>query len=517
MADNRSRRKKPEVPVQDPLGDFDGRKAPRDTDIEQAVLGALMLERDAYSIVCEILKPETFYEPKHQLIYTAVVNLGANQRPIDMLTVTEELRRLDKLEDAGGPAYISELTGRVSGAAHIEYHSRILSQKHIARELISFASFIGANAFDESIDVEDLLQDAEGKIFDICQRNVKKEVTQINPVIAEAIKNIEAAANNQSGLSGLQTGFHALDQITMGWQNSDLIIIAARPGMGKTGFVLSMAKNMTVDYNIPVALFSLEMSDLQLVNRLISITTDVDSKKIRSGQLSKQEWENLMLRIKNLYGAPLYIDDTASLSITELSTKVRRLVRDKGIRLVIIDYLQLRNASGLKLCSREQEVSTISRALKQLAKELNIPIIALSQLNRNLENRGSATDHREKRPQLSDLRESGAIEQDADIVCFIHRPEKILRSDVDSEGNDIRGLVEFMIAKHRNGSTADVKMRFVDYLTRFENWSEPSSALDSLNRDPGKMGSRMNEIAPDSPFTGGTADFTSGGDAPYPF
>ena len=519
MADNKtSKRKKTDIPINEPLADFDGRKAPRDVDIEKAVLGALMLERDAFSIVSEILSPASFYEPRHQIIYTAVANLGNEQRPIDMLTVTEELRKLDQLEEAGGTAYIAELTGRVSGAAHLEYHARILSQKFIARELISFASKVGATAFDESYDVQDLLQEAEGALFTISQRNIKKDVTQINPVIKEAMKKIEAAANNQSGLSGLQTGFHALDQITMGWQNSDLIIIAARPGMGKTGFVLSMAKNMAVDYNTPVALFSLEMSDLQLVNRLISLSCDIDSKKIRSGQLTTQEMDRLMLRIKNLYGAPLYIDDTPSLSITELSTKARRLVREHSIKMIIIDYLQLMNASGLRLGSREQEVSTISRSLKQLAKELNIPIIALSQLNRDLEKRGSASEHREKRPQLSDLRESGAIEQDADIVCFIHRPEKILHSDVDADGKDIRGLVEFIIAKHRNGSTGDIQLRFVDYLTRFENWTDAGSALDSINRDPGKVGSRMNDMAADTPFSGGTADFLNTSDLqPPPF
>ena len=287
--------------------------------------------------------------------------------------------------------------------------------------MISFCSSIQSKAFDQTNDVDDLLQEAEGRLFEITQHNVKKDVTQIDPVINEAIKKIEDAANRESGLSGLQTGFNDLDKITSGWQSSDLIIIAARPAMGKTAMVLSMAKNMAVDFNIPIAIFSLEMSNIQLVNRLISNVCELEGEKIKSGQLAPMEWNKLMSRIKNLYSAPLYIDDTPSLSIFELRTKARRLVREHNIKMIIIDYLQLMNASGMKFGSREQEVSTISRSLKQLAKELEIPVIALSQLNRSLENRDG------KRPQLSDLRESGAIEQDADIVCFIH-PSRILYS-----------------------------------------------------------------------------------------
>ncbi|MDE5725670.1 MAG: replicative DNA helicase, partial [Duncaniella sp.] len=338
------------------------------------------------------------------------------------------------------------------------FHARIVAQKYLARELIKFASQIEAQAFDESYDVDDLLQEAEGKLFEISQRNVKKDVTQIDPVINAAIEQIQTSANRASGLSGLESGFHELDKLTSGWQRSDLIIIAARPAMGKTAFVLSMAKNMAVTYNIPVAIFSLEMSNLQLVNRLIQNTCEIEGEKIKSGQLSQMEWDQLMSRVKNLYSAPLFIDDTASLSIFELRTKARRLVREHNVQFIIIDYLQLMNASGMKFGSREQEVSMISRSLKQLAKELNIPIVALSQLNRSVESRG-ADSKDGKRPQLSDLRESGAIEQDADIVCFIHRPEYYLRSGVDAAGNDIRGLAEFIVAKHRSGRVAGVKLR----------------------------------------------------------
>lgn len=492
-----------------------GRLAPRDIELEQAVLGALMLEKDAYTAVCDLLKPDSFYEPAHKVIYSAIQSLGASQRPIDMLTVTEQLRLDDTLAKAGGPMYISELTSRVASGANIEFHARIVAQKYLARELISFAADIETKAFDESKDVDDLLQEAEGKLFEISQRNVKKDVTQIDPVISQAIQQIQNAANRDSGLSGLESGYHDLDKMTSGWQNSDLIIIAARPAMGKTAFVLSMAKNMAVNYNTPLAIFSLEMSNLQLVNRLISNTCELEGEKIKSGRLTTMEWDQLMSRIKHLYSAPLYIDDTPSLSIFELRTKARRLVREHDIKMIIIDYLQLMNASGMKFGSREQEVSMISRSLKQLAKELNIPIVALSQLNRSVENR---TDG--KRPQLSDLRESGAIEQDADIVCFIHRPEYYLKSGIDGEGRDVRGLAQFIIAKHRSGSVGDIDMRFRNKFARFENWTDESggvveNTVESQLSNFGSPSSPNVDLA--AQFAGGTADISSTSSEPAPF
>ncbi len=473
-----------------------GKLQPQDLQIEEAVLGALMLEKDAYSVVSDILKPESFYDNANQKIYSAIVSLGAKQRPIDMLTVTEQLRADGTLDDAGGPLRISELTGRVSSAANIEFHARIVAQKYIARELIHFSSMVQQKAFDESIDVYDLMQEAEGGLFEISKNTLKRDVVQIDPIISEALKKIQEASNSESGLSGLQTGFHDLDKKTSGWQNSDLVIIAARPAMGKTAFVLSMAKNMAVDFSTPVAMFSLEMSNLQLVNRLISNVCELESEKIKSGQLSQPEWDNLMARTKRLYSAPLYVDDTPSLSVFELRTKARRLVREHGVKIIIIDYLQLMNASGMKFGSREQEVSTISRSLKGLAKELNIPIIALSQLNRSVETRD---DKHGKRPQLSDLRESGAIEQDADIVCFIHRPEYYTRSSEDAEGKDIRGLAEFIIAKHRSGSVGDVKMRFRGQFARFENWDE---SFNLTGESESIYQSKMN-TEPDPSFDGG--------------
>ncbi|MFR9166894.1 MAG: replicative DNA helicase [Dysgonomonas sp.] len=445
-----------------------GKVQPQARELEEAVLGALMLEKDAYSLVSDILKPESFYDGVHQTIYRSIVNLAVRQEPIDILTVVENLRKEGELEAVGGPVYIAQLTEKIASAAHIEFHARIIAQKFLARELISFSSQVTNKAFDETTDVDDLMQEAESKLFEISQRNVKKDATQINPVIKEALNLLNIAANRPEGLSGLQTGFNDLDKITSGWQNSDLVIIAARPAMGKTAFVLSMAKNMTVNFKFPVALFSLEMSNVQLVNRLIVNTCEIAGDKIKSGRLEPYEWEQLDYKIRELYDAPLFIDDTPSLSVFELRTKARRLVREHGVKIIIIDYLQLMNASGMNYGSREQEVSMISRSLKGLAKELNIPIIALSQLNRGVEGR---TGPEGKRPQLSDLRESGAIEQDADMVCFIHRPEyyKIYEDD---KGNSMLGLAEIIIAKHRNGATGDIKLRFKSEYARFQNLNE---------------------------------------------
>ena len=486
-----------------------GRLQPQAPELEEAVLGALMLEKDAYSIVSEILKPECFYEKAHELIYAAIVDLAVQQLPIDMMTVTEQLRKRGDLDQVGGPYYIAQLTSKVASSAHIEYHARIIAQKYLARELISFSSQIQSKAFDETTDVDDLMQEAEGKLFEISQRNVKKDVTQINPVIKEALKMLENAANQKEGLSGLRTGFDGLDKITSGWQNSDLVIIAARPAMGKTAFVLSMAKNMAVNFNTPVALFSLEMSNVQLVNRLIVNVCEIPGEKIKSGRLEKYEWEQMDYKIKELYDAPIYVDDTPSLSVFELRTKARRLVREHDIKCIIIDYLQLMNASGMSFGSREQEVSMISRSLKGLAKELNIPIIALSQLNRGVENRQGAEG---KRPQLADLRESGAIEQDADMVCFIHRPEYYKITE-DERGNSLVGLAEIIIAKHRNGATGDVRLRFKSEFAKFMNIEDdiPVQEFRSGNQlPPDTTGAQKQALPP-------TELLTSSGNNDFPF
>jgi len=462
-----------------------GHLQPQAPELEAAVLGALMIEKDAYPLISEILKPESFYEHRHQLLYKAIQILAIGQKPIDMLTVTEQLRSTGELEEVGGPVYIAQLAGRVNSSAHIEYHARIIAQKFLARELITFTSSIQTKAFDETQDVDDLMQEAESKLFTISQQNMKKDYTQINPVIQQAYDQLKVAASRDSGLSGLSTGFYELDKYTSGWQNSDLVIIAARPAMGKTAFVLSMAKNIAVNNREPVAMFSLEMSNVQLVNRLICNVCEISGEKIKSGQLAPYEWGQLDSNLTALVDAPFYVDDTPSLSIFELRTKARRLVREHGVKLIIIDYLQLMNASGAAFGSRQEEVSTISRSLKGLAKELNIPIIALSQLNRGVESREGIEG---KRPQLSDLRESGAIEQDADMVCFIHRPEyyKIYQ---DEKGNDLHGVAEIIIAKHRNGAVGDVRLRFVGQFARFQNLEDES--LAPLPEDA-VLGSKMN-------------------------
>ena len=488
---------------EEPITDSTGKLPPRATDLEEVVLGALMLEKDAYMNVCDTLVPESFYDPANQLIYEAIQALGMSQRPIDMMTVTEQLRQSENLEKIGGSVYIAELTARVISTAHIEYHAKIIAQKYLARRLIKFAAEVEQEAFDESNDVDDLLQEAEGKLFDISQTQLKREVTQIDPVLNLALEQIQIASNSKTGISGLTTGYHELDRITSGWQNSDLIIIAGRPAMGKTAFVLSMAKNMAIDYSIPVAVFSLEMANVQLVKRLISNIAELEGEKIKSGHLTDEEWDRLNNRLRAAYSAPLYLDETPSLSITEMRTKARRLVREKGVKLIIIDYLQLMTASGMKLGSREQEVSTISRSLKALAKELNIPIIALSQLNRGNETR------EDKRPVLSDLRESGAIEQDADIVCFVHRPEYYTKATEDAQGNDIRGLAELIVAKHRSGAVGDVRLRFTSKFARFENWEDGYQAAREALANSGntiKLQSRLNNGG-ESPLQ---ADATSG-------
>ncbi len=459
-----SSRAKVNVPEEDAYGHVQ----PQVLEFEEAVLGALMIEQDAYSQVSEILRPESFYDHRHQLIYEAIRTLNLQQKPVDILTVTEHLNSTGRLEEVGGPFYITQLSGKVASSAHIEYHARIIAQKFLARELITFTSMVQTKAFDTTVDVDDLMQEAEGKLFEISQQNMKKDYTQINPVIREAYDMLQKAAARRDGLSGLSSGFEKLDKMTSGWQNSDLVIIAARPAMGKTAFVLSMAKKMAVDMNIPVAMFSLEMSNVQLVNRMIVNVCEIPGEKLKSGQLAPYEWVQLDSRITQLYDAPFYVDDSPSLSVFELRTKARRLVREHGVKIILIDYLQLMNASGISFGSRQEEVSTISRSLKGLAKELNIPIIALSQLNRGVESREGIDG---KRPQLSDLRESGAIEQDADMVCFIHRPEyyKIYQ---DEKGRDLHGMAEIIIAKHRNGAVGDVLLKFRGEYARFQDPEE---------------------------------------------
>lgn len=497
--------------VSAPMEDGYGHLQPQALELEQAVLGALMIERDAYSMVCQILKPESFYDRRHQLIYSAICRLSLDRKPVDILTVVEQLKRDDALDEVGGPLYITELSSRVASSAHVEYHAHIIAQKYIARELITYTSQIQTKAFDATQDVADLMQEAEGKLFEISQQNLTKDYTQIDPIIDEAYDALMKAAAQADGMSGIPSGFHQLDKMTSGWQNSDLVILAARPAMGKTAFALSMARNMAVDQGIPVAFFSLEMSNVQLVKRLMSNVCEIPSEKIRSGQLAPYEWGQLDKKLNQLRGAKLFLDDTPSLSVFELRTKARRLVREEGVKLIMIDYLQLMNASGMSFGNRQEEVSTVSRSLKGLAKELNIPILALSQLNRGVENRTGQEGVKDtKRPQLSDLRESGAIEQDADMVLFIHRPEYYHIYE-DEHGNDTRGKALVIIAKHRNGGVGDVSLRFCGELTRFQNLDD----ADPLPSDDGVVyGSRMNRMSIPEPPQGDVGEIPN--DNPFP-
>ena len=469
-----------------PIDPSYGHLQPQATDIERLVLGALMVDKDAFSIVSEILRPETFYEPRHQKIYQAVQTLSMNENPVDIMTVIEQLKRDGTYEDVGGTPYIVELSAHVASSANIEYHAQILAQKSLARQLISYTGRIQEKAFDETVDVEELMQEAEGNLFEISQKNMRQDFTQIDPVIDEAVKILQNAYANKGGMTGIPTGYAKLDEMTSGWQASDLVIIAGRPAMGKTSFALSLAKNIAVDYRVPVAFFSLEMNNVQLVNRLISNTCEIAGNKILNGQLSEAEWNRLDKNLRRLQGAPIYVDDTPNMSIFELRSKARRMCREKGVKVIMIDYLQLMNASGMRFGNRQEEVSTISRSLKGLAKELNVPVLALSQVSRNLEGREGIDG---KRPQLSDLRESGAIEQDADMVIFVHRPE-YYRIFEDDHHNDLRGKAQIIIAKHRKGATGDVLLQFQGEYTRFSDITTTSSIPDHEGEI---VSSRMND------------------------
>ncbi len=458
-----------------------GKLPPQALDLEEAVLGAMMIDKKGVDEVIDILQSDAFYKDAHKHIFEAIFQLFTDSQPIDLLTVSAQLKKNAKLELAGGDFYLIQLTQKIASSAHIEFHSRIILQKYIQRSLIKISSEIIEDSYDETTDVFDLLDKAETRLYEVTQGNIKRSSETAQSLVIQAKKRIEEIANKE-GLSGIATGFDKLDKLTSGWQPSDLIIIAARPGMGKTAFVLSMARNISIDFGHPVALFSLEMSSVQLITRLISSETGLSSEKLRTGKLEKHEWEQLSVKVKDLEKAPLFIDDSPSLSIFDLRAKARRLASQHGIKLIIVDYLQLMTAGGNGKGggNREQEISTISRNLKALAKELEVPVIALSQLSRAVETRGSS-----KRPLLSDLRESGAIEQDADIVSFIYRPEYYKIDEWDDEDRSpTAGQAEFIIAKHRNGSLENIRLKFIGNLGKFDNLEEFGSGYDDL---PSKM------------------------------
>ena len=460
----------------------DGKIPPQAIDLEEAVLGAMLIDEKGVNEVIDILSPEVFYKKSHQLIFESIQRLFRESEPIDLLTVSADLKKNKNFEVIGGDFYLIGLSQKVSSSAHIEYHSRIIQQKFIQRKLITISNEIISKSYNESTDVIDLLDEAESKLYDIAQNNIKGSSETAQNLVIQAKNRIEEISK-QEGLSGISTGFEKLDRLTSGWQPSDLIIVAARPGMGKTALALSMARNVSVQKKIPVAFFSLEMSSVQLITRLISSETGLSSDKLRTGKLADHEWQQLNIKVSDLESAPLYIDDSAALTIFELRAKARRLASSHGIKLIIIDYLQLMNlGSSNKAGNREQEISTISRNLKALAKELNIPVIALSQLSRAVETRGGT-----KRPILSDLRESGAIEQDADIVSFLYRPEYYGITEWDDDmKTPSEGQGEFIVAKHRNGALDSIKLKFVANLGKFEdidNFDSPFEFQSKLNTD----------------------------------
>ncbi len=446
-----------------------GKVPPQAKDLEEAVLGAMMLERGAFDIVVEILKPNCFYVEAHQRILGAMQSLANKSQPIDILTVAEELRTKEELDLVGGPYYLTRLTNAVVSAANIEAHARIILQKFIQRELIRVSGEIINDAFEDATDVFDLLDDAETKLFEITNNNLRKNFESIDSVLVNTIKRIEDLRNKNEDLTGVASGFPSLDRVTYGWQRTDLIILAARPAVGKTAFALNLARNaaMQAGKPTPVAFFSLEMSASQLVQRILSAESEIWLEKISRGKMEEHEMKQLYARgVQRLAQAPLFIDDTPALNIFELRAKCRRLKNKHDIGLIIVDYLQLMSGTGDgRNSNREQEISNISRNLKALAKELSIPIIALSQLSRAVETRGAGKDGT-KMPQLSDLRESGAIEQDADMVMFLYRPD-YYDITANEMGENNRGDTFVRIAKHRNGSLETIKLRALLNIQKF--------------------------------------------------
>jgi replicative DNA helicase len=494
-----------------------GKVPPQAKELEEAVLGAIMLEKSAFdSLVDTNLKPECFYVEAHQTIFTAMMDMQQRGIPIDILTVVEELKRKEQLDAVGGPYYVTKLTNAVVSTANIEAHARILLQKFIQRELIRISGEIIGDAYEDSTDVFDLLDESETKMFNITNNYLKKNFEDIGNVLAKTINRIDHLRTQEDDISGVTSGFATLDRITYGWQPTDLIILAARPSVGKTAFALNLARNAALHPVKPTAVgfFSLEMSASQLVQRILSAESEIHMEKISRGKLEDHEYQQLHTKgIKKLETAPLFIDDTAALNIFEFRAKARRMVNKHHVKLIIIDYLQLMSGTGDRGSNREQEISTISRNLKALAKELNIPIIALSQLSRAVETRKES-----KMPQLSDLRESGAIEQDADMVMFIYRPE-YYENFTNEMGEDTRGETHIKIAKHRNGALDTVKLKALLHIQKFEELNDvglPGNSWKSIpsSAAPGNEGSKL-FIQKGSRMNGGDFDEGFEGDAPF--
>ncbi|RLD19079.1 MAG: replicative DNA helicase [Bacteroidetes bacterium] len=469
-----------------------GKIQPQALPLEEVVLGALLIDKDALALIMDVINAQSFYKRAHQIIYESMLQLFEQSQPIDLLTVNEALTKSSQIAEIGGVTYLIDLSNKVGSAANIEFHARIIAQKFIQRELIRVSTTIINDSFEDTKDVFELLDDAESNLFEITQQNLNRSFERLGTLAMQAEKQVESVSENEGGLIGVPTGFPELDKYTSGWQKSDLIIIAARPGMGKTAFTLALARNAAFDHNKPVAVFSLEMSSLQLTNRLISMESEISGSNLRNAQLEEYQWQQLHTTVEKMAQIPLFIDDTPAINIFELRAKCRRLKMQHDVQLIIIDYLQLMSgAPDQKRGNREQEISTISRSLKGMAKELEVPVIALSQLSRAVETRGGI-----KRPQLSDLRESGAIEQDADMVMFIYRPEYY----GEEEPEQPKGLAEIILAKHRNGALGTVNLRFVPQLAKFENMEELNfDELDSnmFANDTGSVITRPSRLNDD--------------------
>lgn len=495
-----------------------GKVIPQVPEVEEAVLGAIMLDKEALNTVSEILRPDCFYREENQKVYSAVLDLFSEGQPVDVLTVADKLKEKNDFQWVGGARFLARLASKISSAAHVEIHARIVLEHFIKREIITVSNTAVKEAYEDKTDVFELLDRTETSIFQIAEKNIGRNVVDMKTLVKKSIEAIKEKKNSGDGVTGIPTGLIELDRTTGGWQNSDLVIIAARPGMGKTAFVLTAARNAAVQFRKPVAVFSLEMPAEQLVNRLISAETGLPGERLRKGNLEEYEWAQLHNRITDLANAPLFIDDTPAITPVQLRAKCRRLKQQHDIGLIIIDYLQLMNVEGLKGGTRTEEVSLISRSLKALAKELNVPVIALSQLSRSVETRGGI-----KRPILSDLRESGAIEQDADLVSFLYRPEYYGLKEYDEDGRSTEGLVEFILAKHRNGDVGTVLLRFlakntkfVDYEQNFVNTASgyvDASLPEQISGDRIKMGSKLNSTLPDSGFMDPPAP--DSGDVPF--
>ncbi|MBQ4306877.1 MAG: replicative DNA helicase [Bacteroidales bacterium] len=489
MPDQTRRKRRPQEVNLSAVEVATGNKPPSAPDVEEAVLGAMLIEPTTIDEAMEELSPSCFYVPKHRMIYEAMSELVNEHSAVDLVTVSAKLREKGNLEEVGGAVFLSDLSQKVGAAAHIEQYIKYLKQKTIQRDLITASYQILSEAYDDSVKVDDLIDSAQSKVYAAIQNNVKKDVQEIGSVINTAMNDIQEMQNTE-GLSGVPSGFETIDRITMGWQRSDLIILAARPSIGKTAFALNLARNAAVQHNMPVGFFSLEMSAIQLAKRLMTSESGLSADKIKGGsKLEPFEWEQLEYKLRDLSKAPLYIDDTASIPVMEFRTKAKTLVKQKGVRIIFVDYLQLMQGPAELRGMREQEVAAISRTLKATAKELNVPIIALSQLSRQAVQRSGGGG----KPQLSDLRESGSIEQDADMVIFIHRPDALGLS----ENPEDKELTQIIIAKHRNGQTAEINMRFKSEQVRFV---EEGDTLEAHAMGIGSAMNADNDFGPNQEF-----------------